>query len=67
MIPIGDIISNGLSAVAEFFGWKREKANRENTPEMQQNAKGAQDAATVDQGRKDATGQDLNKLRRDLS
>lgn len=67
MIPIGDIISNGLSAVAEFFGWRREKASRENTEEMQQNAKGAQDAAAADQGRKDATGGDLDKVRRDLS
>ena len=67
MIPIGDIISNAFGAVKEIFGWKREEAQRQNTPEMQANAKAAQDAKVVDDARAAAAKADLEETRRKLS
>lgn len=67
MIPIVDMISNGFGAVKEFFGWKREQANRENTPEMQANAKSGQDAAVVDQANKEVAEGDEDAIRKGLS
>lgn len=62
-----DLISNALGALKEFFGYKREQAVRENTPEMQAAAKGAQDAKVVDQARKDVAEGDTDAIRRGLS
>jgi len=64
---IGELISNGLGFLKELFGWKREEANRQNTPEMQANAKSGQDAQVVDDARKTVAKGDADDIRRGLS
>lgn len=67
MIPVGEIISNGLGFLKELFGWKREQAARENTPEMQGNAKAGQDAKVVDEARDAVAEGDTEAIRKGLS
>ncbi len=67
MIPFADILSNGLGLLKELFGYKREQANRVNTPEQQANAKAAQDAATTDQAREAVAKGDTDAIQRGLS
>lgn len=67
MIPVLDIISNGLGALKEFFGWRREKAVLENTPEMQANAKADQDAQAADAARQAVAEGDADEIRKGLS
>ena len=64
---IAELINNGLGFLKELFGWKREEANRQNTPEMQGNAKAAQDAQTVDDARKAVIKGDVDEIRGRLS
>lgn len=67
MIPIADIISNGLGFLSSFFGLKRDRETRANAPEMKDGAKAAQDAAVVDESRKAVTKADADEIRRKLS
>ena len=41
---IVDFLSNGLKAVAGYFGWASKRSDLNNTPEMQQNARAQTDA-----------------------
>lgn len=70
MIEVGKIIEGIASipsAVANFFGWKRDEANRQNTPEMQGNARAKDDASKVDEARKAVASEDVDEIRRKLS
>jgi len=67
MIPIASIISNGLGAIKEFFGFQRVKLERSNTPEMKGNAKAERDARIVDEARKDVAEGDEDAIRKGLS
>lgn len=67
MIPLSQIISNGLGFLKELMGFKREQANRENTPEMQANAKSEQDAKTADAARKTVANGSTDDIRQGLS
>lgn len=64
---IGELISNALGAVKELFGWKREQGARENTPEMQGNAKAAADAKTAADARDAVKKGDADDIRGKLS
>lgn len=64
---IVEAISNAFGAVKEYFGWAREKQALTNTPEMQANAKGGQDAKTVDAARDAVAKGDTEALRKGLS
>jgi hypothetical protein len=64
---IAELISNAFGAVKEYFGWAREKANRENEPEMKQNADGKSVAQVEDEARKAVAKGDTDDIRRKLS
>jgi len=66
-MAIAELISNGLGAIKEFFGYRREQAGRENTPEMQANAKAAGDAKAADEARKAVAAGDADRIRKGLS
>lgn len=67
MIPIGQMLSNGLGFLKELMGFKREQAARQNSPEMQGNKKAATDAKTVDEARRDVAEGDTEAIRKGLS
>lgn len=67
MVPIGEMISNALGAVKEYFGWARERQALNNNPEMQANAKSEQDAKAADEARKKVAEGDTNTIREGLS
>lgn len=62
-----EALSNFFGAVKEFFGFRREQAIRENTPEMQAAAKGAQDQTVKDGAAKAIANQDIEQLRKNLA
>lgn len=61
------LLTNALGALMEIFGWKREREQRANTPEMQANARGAQDVRAVDDARAAVKKADVNDIRGRLS
>lgn len=67
MLPIGDIISNGLGFLKELFGWKREDAARQNAPEMKAAAKGSTDQDLKDSAAKAIADHNAEEIARRLS
>lgn len=67
MNSIVTAVGNLFGAIGGFFGWKREQATRVNTPEMQANAKGEQDADAANAARKKVEKGDATEIREGLS
>jgi len=64
-------ISNGLKAVAAFFGYAQQRSSAQNTPAMQANATAKADAATADRAAGEVSTalktNDLDELRKDAA
>lgn len=67
MIPVGEIISNGLGFLKALFTWKSEDANRKNAPDIKQSEEAKSDSAIIDESRKEVQAQDADALRKELS
>lgn len=64
---IVELIKSALDAVSSVFGYSRDRQNLNNTPEMKSQATAQQDAAVVDQARKDVASGDVDTINKDLS
>lgn len=67
MIPIGDMVSNGLGFLKELFGWKREDANRKNAPDIKQSEEAKSDSGQIDEARTEVQKGDADTIRKELS
>lgn len=56
-----------LLAVGSFFGYKKEQAVRENSPEMRAAQAGRTDQEIKDGAAKAIAGQDIEKIRKELA
>jgi hypothetical protein len=62
-----ELLSNAFAALKEAFGFKREQAVRENTPEMQAAAKGSKDQEIKDTASKALAAKDEKTIRNILA
>ena len=67
MPGIIETIGNLAGAVSAYFSWAGKRQDLKNAPDMQAQAKAAQDAKVVDQSRSAVADQDADAIRRKLS
>jgi hypothetical protein len=67
MIPIAEIVSNVIRAVANYFGWAEKRQDLKNSPEMQKRVQAQNEANGRERVNKEIAEGDVEALRKELS
>jgi len=67
MVPVGQIVSNLIRAVANYFGWAEKRQDLNNSPEMQKRVEAQNEAGRMDRVNKEIAQGDVEALRKEMS